>query len=163
GEGLELAGGADREQGAGDAVAAVLEDDEGARLVAAGAGLLHDVVAGEGRGAGGGGGGGLPGAGRGGRRGAAGVAGGAAGRGSGPIGPRRQRRISSRNSTAASWRTRMWSWSPAWTIVDPRGGIARSPRTMMFSSASRGRPSSRTGWPATASPTRTGNCIVSAP
>ena len=85
------------------------------------------------------------------------------GRSGGPTGPVRQRRISSRNSTATSWRTSTWSWSPSWMIVEPRGGIARSPRTITFSSASRGSPSSRTGWPSTASPERTGNCIVSAP
>ncbi len=80
-----------------------------------------------------------------------------------PSGPVRQRRSSSRNSTAASWRTITCSWSPASTTVDPRGGIARSPRTTTFSSASRGRPSSRTAWPTTASPSRTGNWITSAP
>ena len=73
------------------------------------------------------------------------------GRSGGPTGPVRQRRISSRNSTATSWRTSTCSWSPSWMIVEPRGGIARSPRTITFSSASRGSPSSRTGWPATAS------------
>jgi hypothetical protein len=57
----------------------------------------------------------------------------------------------------------MCSWSSASMIVDPRGGIARSPRTITFSSASRGSPSSRTGWPTTASLARTGNCTTSAP
>jgi hypothetical protein len=80
-----------------------------------------------------------------------------------PSGPERQRRRSSRNSTAASWRTITCSWSPASTTVEPRGGIARSPRTITFSSASRGSPSSRTACPTTASPSRTGNWITSAP
>ena len=57
----------------------------------------------------------------------------------------------------------MCSWSPDSITVEPRGGIARSPRTITLSSASRGRPSSRTGWPTTASVSRTGNCTTSAP
>ena len=64
-----------------------------------------------------------------------------------PTGPVRQRSQQPRNSIATSWRTSTWSRSPASTRVDPRGGIACSPRTMTLSSASRGSPSSRTRTP----------------
>ena len=81
----------------------------------------------------------------------------------GPIGPSRQRASRSRNSIATSWRTRTCRRSPASMRVEPRGGIACSPRMITLSSASRGRPSSRTRRPATASPAATGNSAISAP
>ena len=161
GERLQLARRPDRQQRAGDREAAVLERDERARLVAPRAQLLDHAMPGDLRRARGSPSpsshgridvtdGRLRGRGR--------------GRSREPDRPgRASARISSRNSTATSWRTSTCSWSPASTIVEPRGGIARSPRTITFSSASRGSPSSRTGWPTTASPSRTGNCIVSAP
>ena len=158
---LELPRGSDGQQRAGDREAAVGERDERARLVAARAQLVDDLEAQDGRAA------------------ATGcrrtschgrtlvTAGRLSTRGRGRLcassGPVRHVRMTSWNSTATSWRTIMCSWSPDSMIVEPRGGIARSPRTITLSSASRGRPSSRTGWPTTASVSRTGNCTTSAP
>ena len=66
------------------------------------------------------------------------------GRGGGPIGPVRQRLTRSRTRWADSSLMSRWSSSPARSCVEPRGGIARSSRTMTLTSASRGRPRSRT-------------------
>ena len=53
--------------------------------------------------------------------------------------------------------------SPASTSVEPRGGIASPSRTITFTSASRGSPSSRTRSPTIASASATGYSITSAP
>ena len=79
------------------------------------------------------------------------------------IGPSRQRSISPPIDPATSRRISRCSRSPASTLVEPRGGIASSSRTITLRSASRGSPRSRTKQPATASPSATGNSTTSAP
>ena len=81
----------------------------------------------------------------------------AARRGGGPTGPLAPALAAPRRiAPSASLRTSTWSRSPASMRVEPRGGIACSPRTITLTSASRGRPSSRTRSPTSASPAPTG-------
>ena len=86
-----------------------------------------------------------------------------AGRGGGPIGPWRQRSTMRCTSRDSSERSSTCRRSPACRMVEPRGGIASSPRTMTLTTASRGSPRSRTRAPTTASSWATGYSRISAP